>query len=101
MNVKPKELSQPDRGRRSRKTRKKSAEGLQPIVTVNWADTVSRLKEGSFTSIQDAIDGVINEVLGKFRAPHDQDARDTLALLLESNPHIVATIERLLVRKPE
>jgi hypothetical protein len=101
MNVKPKELSQPLRGRRVRKTRKESTERLLPVVPVNWDDAISRIKKRSFTSIQDALEGVINEVLGKFGPNEDQDARDTITLLLESNPHIIATIERLLVKRME
>lgn len=63
-----------------------------------WNESVERLKGTAFTSVTEAIEAIVNEVLQSSGSVEDQEAKDLLRLLFESDPHLVDTVERLLVR---
>jgi hypothetical protein len=67
-------------------------------VVADWKASIDRLTGESFSTVHDAIDAVVMEVLRDNGATDDVDAKDFLLLLFESDPTLQDTVQRLLVR---
>lgn len=63
-----------------------------------WRESVERLQGVTFSTINEAIEAIVTEVLQSRGTPDDQEAKELLHLLFESDPYLCDTIERLLVR---
>lgn len=63
-----------------------------------WESSIERLKGRALTSSSEAVEAIINEVVDSESSPDAEEAKELLRLLFESDPHLMDTIERLLVR---
>jgi hypothetical protein len=103
MNVKLKQNSagEPEKKRKGGRSFVKSSRSA-PVPennsSSNWAESIESLNGRSFETISEAIDGIINEAGNKYGGVVDPETREVLSLLFETDPHLSAAIERLLVK---
>lgn len=103
MNVKLKQNSaaEPEKkrkGGRSFAKSNRSAQLSEKNRSSDWSESIESLKGQCFETISEAIDGIINEAGKKYGEVGNPETREVLALLFETDPHLSATIERLLVK---
>jgi hypothetical protein len=103
MNVKLKQNSagEPEKKRKGGRSFAKSDRSAQlsdKNSSNSWTESIESLKGQSFETISDAIDGIIQESAKKYGGVVDPETREVLALLFETDPHLSAAIERLLVK---
>ena len=99
--MKTKVNQQPQKRPTKRKILPDSERSQTPNATElfhRWESSIERLKGRTLSSASEAVEALINEVVESESSPDAEEAKELLRLLFESDPHLMDTIERLLVR---
>ena len=103
MNVKLKQNSAGEAEKKRKRGRSfAKSNRSDPIVeqntSSNWTESIELLKGRSFETISEAIDCIIQEAGKRYGGVVDSETREVISLLFETDPHLSAAIERLLVK---